>query len=87
MKALVYDSGTLLEAAGAAFGVDVDAFAPYANEGRGKTAAVKAWQELVDAAMYFYRNYQDGESYAKAIRYLASNVSENAWFCDCRGCA
>ena len=79
LKALVYDSGTLLEAVGAAFGVDVDAFAPYANEGRKKTAAVKAWQELVDAAMYFYRNYQDGDSYAKAIRYLASDTSENAW--------
>ena len=79
LKALVYDSGTLLESVGAVFGVDVDTFVPYANEGRKKTAAVKAWQELVDAAMYFYRNYQDGESYVKAIRYLASGISENAW--------
>ena len=79
LKSLVYDSGMLLEAVGAAFGVEVDSFEPYANEVKKKTASVKAWQELVDAAMYFYRNYQDAESYAKAIRYLESGVCENAW--------
>ena len=79
LKAKVYESGTLLEAVGAAFGVEVDSFEPYANEVKKKTASVKAWQELVDAAMYFYRNYQDEESYAKAIRYLAFGVAENAW--------
>jgi len=71
--------GSLLEAVGEAFGIETDAYAPYADEGKKATTPVRAWQELVDAAMYAYRNYQDEEAYAKAIRYLAAGVSENAW--------
>ena len=72
------DNG-LVDAVGEAFNVDVNSFEPYAVETKKVSSSVKAWQELVDAAMYFYRNYQDEESYAKAIRYLASGVCENAW--------
>ena len=36
-------------------------------------------QELVDAAMFAYRNYQDEQAYAKAIRYLAGGVAEGEW--------
>ncbi len=72
------DNG-LVDAVGWAFNVDVDSFEPYAVETKKVSSSVKAWQELVDAAMYFYRNYQDEESYAKAIRYLATGVTENAW--------
>lgn len=72
------DNG-LVDTVGEAFNVDVNSFEPYAVETKKVSSSVKAWQELVDAAMYFYRNYQDEESYAKAIRYLASGVAENAW--------
>ncbi|MBR3776939.1 MAG: sigma-54-dependent Fis family transcriptional regulator [Kiritimatiellae bacterium] len=72
------DNG-LVDTVGEAFNVDVDSFEPYAVETKKVSSSVKAWQELVDAAMYFYRNYQDEESYAKAIRYLATGVAENAW--------
>lgn len=72
------DNG-LVDTVGGAFNVDVDSFEPYAVETKKVSSSVKAWQELVDAAMYFYRNYQDEESYAKAIRYLATGVAENAW--------
>ena len=72
------DNG-LVDTVGEAFNVDVNSFEPYAVETKKVSSSVKAWQELVDAAMYFYRNYQDEESYAKAIRYLAIGVAENAW--------
>lgn len=34
---------------------------------------------LVDAAMYFYRNYQDVEPYSLAIRHLAAGDDESRW--------
>ncbi len=71
--------GTLLEAVGSAYGVDARDYAPYAVEGKKAAAPVRAWQELVDAAMYAHRNYQDEKSYAKAIMYLARGVQEEAW--------
>ena len=77
------DNG-LIDVVGEAFNIDVKSFAPYAVEAKKLSSSVKAWQELVDAAMYFYRNYQDEESYAKAIRYLAAGVAENAWDNDAR---
>ena len=72
------DNG-LVDIVGEAFNIETNSFEPYAVETKKVSSSVKAWQELVDAAMYFYRNYQDEESYAKAIRYLASGVCENAW--------
>ena len=79
MKSDVHPEGTLLEAVGLFFGVDVSSFAPYAQEGGKTTAEVRAWHELVDAAMYSHRNYQDERSYQKAIRYLAEGVGRDAW--------
>ena len=72
------DNG-LVDVVGEAFNIETNSFEPYAVEAKKVSSSVKSWQELVDAAMYFYRNYQDEESYAKAIRYLASGVCENAW--------
>ena len=70
---------SLLEAVGDYLDVDVKALRPYADEGRKGSKAIREWQEFVDAAMYAYRNYQDENSYAKAIRYLASGVETAAW--------
>lgn len=75
---------TLLEAVGEAYGMAIADFKPYASEDKRATRAVKDWQELVDAAMYAYRNYQDEAAYAKAIRYLAAGVSERDWDAEAR---
>ncbi|MGI6495116.1 MAG: sigma 54-interacting transcriptional regulator [Kiritimatiellia bacterium] len=79
LEAFLCLDGSLLEAAGRFCGVDAAVYAPYAEEGKRTTPDVRAWHELVDAAMYAYRNYQDEESYPKAIRYLAAGVAEKAW--------
>jgi len=79
MKSMVRPEGTLLDAVGLFYGVDVSKYAPYAEEGRKTTAEVRAWHELVDAAMYAHRNYQDEKSYQRAIRYLAEGVGHDAW--------
>jgi len=78
MKCFVFE-GSLLEAVGQTYGVDVEAFAAYATESRRTTGAVRAYHLLIDAAMFAYRNYQDSEAYAKTIRYLSSGVSSEAW--------
>ena len=79
LTAMVYPSMSLPEAVCKAMNVGINHFAPYAVEGRKSSGAVRAWHELIDAAMFAYRNYQDEKSYMKAIRYLAAGISESAW--------
>ena len=69
----------LLEAVGKIFNVDVSDLAPYAVESKRNSSAVKAFHELVEAAMYAYRNYQEEDSYEKAIACLANRIAEVAW--------
>ena len=47
-------------------------------------AAVAAYHELLDAAMFAYRNYQDNLSYSTAIEYLAGGVPESGWSAEMR---
>ena len=79
LRAELYPDGTLLDAVGRFYGVDVEPYISYAEEGKKTTAEVRAWHELIDAAMYAFRNYQDEQSYPKAIRYLADGIREEAW--------
>ena len=81
LETKIYADKTLLEAVGSVFGVDVAGVEPYADENRKKQAdqEVAAWWELVDAAMYAHRNYQDDETYAQAIASLAKGESRAAW--------
>ena len=84
LETKIYADKSLLEAVGLVFGVDVAGFEPYADEDKNfkkKKAKedVKAWWELVDAAMYAHRNYQDEETYAQAIAYLANGESAARW--------
>lgn len=37
------------------------------------------YHELLEAAAYVYRNYQDESAYGRAIRYLAEKVPESIW--------
>ncbi|MBR3924010.1 MAG: sigma 54-interacting transcriptional regulator, partial [Kiritimatiellae bacterium] len=43
------------------------------------TAEIKAYFTLIDAAQFYYRNYQDEALYATIARYLASGVKPCAW--------
>lgn len=72
-------NGDLLDAVATVFKVDVSSLKPYAVEAKRPTGAVKAYHELIEASMYAYRNYQDEESYAEVVGYLANDVNETAW--------
>ncbi len=41
--------------------------------------AMRHWSTLLEAAMFFYRNYQDVKAYGRAISLLAHGVAEAAW--------
>ena len=83
LDARVYDS-SLLEAVGAAFEVDVAEFMPFLKARNKVPADVRAFFTLIDAAQFYYRNYQDEALYATAARYLANGVRPAAWEPDIR---
>jgi hypothetical protein len=84
LKSEVDLSKSLVDLVGSHYDIDTKVFAPYANEGKKPSLAVKAWQELVDAAMYVYRNYQDISFYTKAIHYLSAGIAESGWEAEAR---
>ena len=71
--------GSLLEAVGRAFGVEVDRFRPFLKEPKCASAEVRDSLSMIAAAQFYYRNYQDESLYAKAVRYLATGVRPAAW--------
>ena len=73
----IFDS-SLLEAVGQSFGADVRPYMPFLNRERG-TSEIKAYFTLIEAAQFYYRNYQDESLYAATVRYLASGVKPCAW--------
>ena len=87
MKVRCYD-GSLLEAVGQTFGVDVEVFMPFvvgrSPRDRRMSADVRAYFALIDAAQFYYRNYQDEALYATTVRYLANGVRPAAWEADVR---
>ena len=72
-------NGSLARAVGAVFKADVQDILPFAFEGNKIPKTVPPYHELIAAAMYAYRNYQDQTSYPTAIRYLAKGIAEEAW--------
>ncbi len=72
-------NGSLVKAVGIEFGVDVEQIVPYAIEGNKLPKSVPPYHELIAAAMYMYRNYQDSSAYPTAIGYLANGVPVTAW--------
>lgn len=72
-------AGSLLEAVGQAFKVDVEAFMPFMRNSAKTSAEVRAYIELIDAAQFYYRNYQDESLYASAVRYLSIGMKSSAW--------
>ena len=71
--------GSLLEAVGEAFGQNIDAFVPFLKERKKVNADIRAYMGLIEAAQFYYRNYQDESLYAVTARYLASGVRPVAW--------
>ena len=74
----VFDS-SLLEAVGQAFGMDVEQYIPLLKESKRATTDIRAYLTLIDAAQFYYRNYQDEALYAATARYLANGVKPCAW--------
>ena len=78
MEAKVYDT-SLLEAVGQALAVDVEEFMPFLKDEKRAAADIRAYISFVQAAQFYYRNYQDESLYATAARYLAEGVKPAAW--------
>ena len=74
----VYDA-SLLESVGEAFSVDVAEFAPFLKDAKRAGADIRAYISFIQAAQFYYRNYQDESLYAKAVRYIATGVRPAAW--------
>ena len=72
-------NGSLVRAVGEALKTDVSAFIPYALEGEKIPKAVQPYHELISAAMFAYRNYQDNDSYSTVIEYLSERRPEVSW--------
>ena len=72
-------NGSLVKAVGTAFGTDVSRFLPFSAEGAKAPKSVAAYQELISAAMFAYRSYQDCESYSRAIETLSRGLPEESW--------
>ena len=62
----------------ARYNVPCDDLRPVVEENQRDPAA-RQYQQLLAAAMYAYRNYQDEQSYGEAIRHLAKRDTESSW--------
>ena len=74
-----YFNGSLVKAVGKTFGVDVKDVLPFAIEKNRIPKSVPPYHELISAAMFVHRCYQDETPYETAIRYLATGIAECAW--------
>ena len=73
METKVYDA-SLLEAVGQALAVDVEEFVPFLKSEKKSTADIRAYIAFIQAAQFYYRNYQDESLDAKAVRYIARGM-------------
>lgn len=75
----VYVGGDgITDAVSKCFKIPYDDLAPILCE-ESSSASVKQWHLLIDAAMYFYRNYQDDSAYGNVIRHIANRDPESKW--------
>ncbi len=73
---ICYDDG-ITEAVSRCFNQSYDDIALLAREEVPKN--LQPIHDLVEAAMYFYRNYQDERAYGMAIYHIAHNEPESRW--------
>ena len=77
LESFICCGDTLSHAVSVCLGVPYDDIAPLIEPvAPGK---LRARHELLNAAMYFYRNYQDERAYPAAIMYIAANEPESRW--------
>lgn len=73
------DADSLTDAVAIHFKLSYEELKPMLEERKPNRLAVR-YRLLLDSAMYFYRNYQDVQPYALAIRHLAAGDDESRWF-------
>ena len=73
---ICYDDG-ITEATSQCFKLSYDDIAPLALQEVPKS--LRSVHELLEAAMYFYRNFQDERAYGMAIYHIAQNEAESRW--------
>lgn len=72
------DGDGITDAVSRFYGIPYDDIAPISNDEK-KTPFVRSYLLLLEAAMYVYRNYQDGKAYGSAICHIANNDPESKW--------
>lgn len=71
--------GSLLEAVGRIFEVDIGRYEPLLAAPERASAEARAYQTLIAAAQFQYRNYQDLTLYETTARLLSKGVRSCAW--------
>ena len=71
--------GNLTKAVSSCFKIPCDDLLPLIDLEAKVPAEIKHYRQLLEAASYYYRNYQDEAAYGKAIRHLAGNDPESRW--------
>ncbi len=74
-----YDCHYLTEAVGCTYNnLPCEDLLPLVK-GNNQDQKVLQYQQLIEAAMYSYRNYQDEKSYGDAIRHIANSDPDTKW--------
>lgn len=76
MESYVSPSESISWAVAEYYKMDYSEVEDYLNE---KCATGRKYQELMRAAEYFYRNYQDEQAYPRVIRHMAAGDPESKW--------
>ena len=76
LESHVSPEGSVSSAVAEYYGLDESELAPYCDEGH---PIGRRYVEFLEAAEYFYRNYQDEEAYSRVIRHIACKDSEDKW--------
>jgi len=72
------DGDGVTDAVGSCYGLPYEDIQPITIEDN-PDKKVKPYHQLIEAAMYSYRNYQDEKSYGDAIRHIANSDPESRW--------
>ena len=73
---ICYDDG-ITEATSQCFKISYNDIAPLAEQSVPEN--LQSVHDLLESAMYFYRNFQDERAYGMAIYHIAHNVPESRW--------
>ena len=72
------DEDGVTAAVSSCFGIPYDDLLPLVRE-ENSTSELRQFRQLLEAAMYFYRNYQEEKPYSDAIRHIAQCDPESKW--------